>query len=234
MNKLLQNTYVRYGLALMIGAAIGAIFYPTKSIEREIESKYQSKIERLESDRRYIEEKYSQELRREINSNVEYRKETNKKISSLKTENTHLKQNVKEKTLKIVKPDGTIVEETFKESETEVVSKVVTSIKQEFNEKVSSIEKKWETVHKKRVRAIIDKHDKEIKQKEEIISSYKKKETIKINHRSFAIAAGKLNDDNYYGNVSYDIFGPVFINGHFEANNKFEVDKLGVGIGLRF
>ena len=232
--KILKNKWAQFGLTLLIGVAIGAIFYPTKHIEREIESKYQREIDTLKTDRKYIEEKYSQELNKEIRSNVKYREDTSKKLSSLKTENTRLKQQVKERTLKIVKPDGTIVEETFRESQTEVVSKVVTEVRQEFDRKVSSIENKWKRVHERRVRDIKAKHEQELKQKDKLISTYKKKEEIKINPRSFGIAAGVMSDGGYYGNVSYDIFGPVFINGHIDTNKELDDNRIGGGFGLRF
>lgn len=234
MKQLLSNEYVRYTLILLVGVGIGAIFYPTKSIEREIESKYQSKIERVQQERRYIEEKYSQELNREIKSNIEYRKEIEKKMSSLKTENTELKQKVKERKLKIVKPDGTIVEETFKETDTEMVSRVVTEIRSEFNEKVSSIEKKYEKVHEKRVREIKDKYLKKIKEQEQVISEYKKKESIKINERNFGISLGMLDNDDFFSNVSYDIYGPFFLDVHLQSDRELEDKRFGLGLGLRF
>ena len=232
--KILNNPWVRYTLTLVVGVTVGAIFYPTKNIEREIESKYQRQVETLKEERNYIQEKYSAELNREIKSNIEYRKQTEQKISSLRTENTRLQSQMKKRKLKIVKPDGTIVEETFEESQTEVVSQVVTSIKQEYSQKVQSIENKWKRVHERRIRDIKASYEKKIAEKENVISSLKKKEEIEINPRSFSIGVGALTDGNYYGNASYDIFGPVFINGHFDTNKEFNDNRAGIGFGLRF
>lgn len=232
--KILDNTWFRYLLTLVIGIAIGAVFYPTKNIEREVESKYQSQIETLKSEKNYIQEKYSQELNREIKSNIDYREEAQRQLISLKTENTQLKQQVKERTLKVVKPDGTIVEETFKESQTEVVTKVITEVKEEFNKKVSSIEAKWEKIHENRVRDIKKKYEQDIKQKEEIISSYKAKEKIEINPKKFSLAVGKMSNSNNYSNLSYDIFGPLFLNMQLESSKDFKDSAAGLGIGIKF
>lgn len=234
MNKLTQNPIIKYVIAFAIGIGIGAVFYPSKTIEREIESKYQSKIERLGEEKKYIESKYSEELNKEIKSNIEYRKDTEQKISSLHIENTQLKQKVKERSIKIIKPDGTITEETFKETDTEVVSRVVSEIKSEFNEKVASIESKWETIHRNRVTEIKSMYEKQLKEKEETISEYKMKEKITINKRAFGISIGIKNDEEYFSSIQYDIYGPFFLDLHFEANKELNDNGAGIGFGMRF
>lgn len=234
MNKILSNKYVRYLVALGIGVAIGAVFYPSKSIDREVETKYRRKIEKLQEEKMSLQSSYEEKLRKEFKQNVEVQAELKRKYQSVKTENKKLQQKVSEKTLKIVKPDGTIVEETIKESETEIISKVVTEIREEFNTKVRSIENKWQMIHKDRVTKIKKKYDKKLKEKDETISSLKKKEKVEINKRSFGIAAGVLDDQSYYTNGSYDIFGPVFLNIHFETDRQLDEKRGGIGIGLRF
>lgn len=234
MKKILDNNLVRYGIVLAIGAAIGAIFYPTKNIEREIEAKYQSKIEILKKEQITINEKYAKEYSEKVVENKTLKQEASSKISSLTTENTQLKQQVKERTLKIIKPDGTIVEETFKESQTEVISKVVTDIKQEYTQKVTSIENKWKTVHEKRVRELKTKYELDLKKKQEELSEYKKKESIQTNPRNFGIAIGKMSNSDYYSNISYDVYGPFFIDFQFQSNPTLSNGMGGAGIGVRF
>lgn len=234
MNKLLQNTYVRYGVALAIGAAISAIFYPTKSIEREIEAKYESKKELLIEDFKTINnriEKEKTELSQEVK---QLQIESSAKISSLKVENTQLKSKVKESKFKIVRPDGTVEEKWFKESETDIVSSTITSIKSEYARKVKSIENKWKTVHTKRVKIIKENYEKKLQEKETVIASYKKKESIQINPRSFGVAFGVMSDDQYYGNISYDVYGPWFLNLQVESDQEFQNGSGGFGLGLRF
>jgi hypothetical protein len=43
-----------------------------------------------------------------------------------------------------------------------------------------------------------------------------------------------MTDDMYYGNVSYDVYGPWFLNLHVEADNEFQNGVGGLGLGWRF
>lgn len=234
MKKVLNNPLIRHSLILVLGVAIGAIFYPTKHIEREIEQKYQSKIQRIKEESKFKEVVYKDAIDKQIALSIKIERESNEKISSLKIENNSLKQKVKERKLKIVKPDGTVVEESFRESETEAVSRVITDVRQEFNTKVKSIENKWKKVHEKRVVEIKEKYEKKLEEKQKIIAEYKKKESIKVNPRSFGLAAGVMSDNQYYGNISYDVFGPLFLNLQIESDRNFQDSSGGIGLGFRF
>lgn len=234
MNKLLSNKYIQFIVTIGIGITLGALFYPSKTIERELETKYERKIERLVDEHSKKTSQLTEENKKLSKKITEVQIESSKKVSSLKIENTKLKQKTQERTLKIVKPDGTIVEQTFKESETEVVSKVITDVRQEFVTKVKSIEKKWESIHKKRVSSIKEEYSKKIKEKDKVISSLKQSEKIQINKKSFAVAVGVLRDKGYYTNLSYDLVGPVFINMQLQSDEGFSNNRAGVGVGLKF
>lgn len=234
MKKLLEYKYALPVLCLLGGIAIGAIFYPSKSITREETAKYEETIQRLENEKRDIEFKAQTEL---FNKQVEFsekKSELQTKISSLTTENTILKQSTKETMIKIIKPDGTITEKSYKESDTEIVSQIVTDIKQEFNEKVTSIENKWKEVHEKRVVAIKDTYEKQLSEKQHIIDEYSKKETIKINERKFGVSLGYTSYSKYFSSISYDVFGPFFLDLHLESDSGFSDSGAGVGLGFRF
>lgn len=238
MKKLLNNKYAIPVVALLAGIVIGAIFYPSKSITREETARYEAKIEKLETEKREIEKEMKSTVSDITELNHIRITEKEKKITSLRTENTHLKKKTKERIVKIIKPDGTITEEIVRESDTEVVSQIVTNIKQEFNEKVTSIENKWKKVHTKRVVTIRDTYEKKLAEKQHIIDTHTKKETIKINERKFGISIGYTNDDNYFSSVTYDMAGPLFLDLHLDTNLRAPNDggrnQVGIGIGLRF
>jgi hypothetical protein len=231
--KILNNSVVRYTLILVAGIAIGAIFYPSKSITREEQRKYEREIEKLKIQKEVTEKIFEKKLDEESKSHKKYKEETEKKVSVLREENYKLKQKVSEKKFRIVKPDGTIIEKWFKDSEIEQTSSIVTNIKLEFNRKVKSIENKWKKVHEERVVKIKEEFDQKIKEKDHIIASLKKKETIKINERKFGVAVGRMSDEDYYTNISYDIAGPLFLNMQVESNFD-NSSAVGFGIGLRF
>lgn len=234
LNKLSKNKFFYPVVCLLVGMAIGAIFYPSKSIHREEVSKYEAKIEKLENEKKQITSDFKANLLIQENMFKEEKRELSHKVSSLTTENTQLRQKVKERIVKIITPDGTIREETVRESDTQIVSQIVTDIKQEFNEKVASIENRWKTVHEKRVVQIKENYEKQLAEKQHIIDQYSKKETIEVNRRSFGLSIGYTVDDTFYSSVLYDVYGPFFLDLHVESNRQFNDRNLGLGIGIRF
>lgn len=234
LKKLLSNRYILSILIFLLGAGVGAIFYPSKSITREEQSRYERQIEKLENEKKQIQT----EMQSNINTLTELNKirieEKNSKISSLTSENTQLRQKVKERIVKIITPDGTIREETVRESDTQVVSQIVTDIKQEFNEKVTSIENRWKKVHEQRVVEIKEDYEKQLSEKDKTIATLSKKETIEINKRNFGISLGYTTNGTLYSSVVYDIYGPFFLDIHAESSKEFNDSNFGLGLGIRF
>jgi len=233
MKDLLKNKYVQWVLILATGIAIGAIFYPTKTIREEEQQKYERQLSLVQEQHEKTLSKEKEKFKSELNLVKTKLEETSRSIEVLKEENYQLKQKVEEGTLKIVKPDGTIVEKTYKKTETEEISKVTTQIRDEFNRKVKSIESKWVKIHKERVSKIKKEFDLEIEKKEKEIFELKKKKVVEVNKRNFGISAGFLSNKNYYTGIDYTIFGPVFIDLHTQSNFEDEF-SIGAGIGIRF
>ncbi len=229
----LQNKYVQWVLILLVGIGIGAIFYPTKTIREEEQQKYERQLKKVteqhQTEVKTMAEKHSQELS-VVKTKLE---ETHRTVDVLRNENHHLKQKVEEGTLKIVKPDGTIVEKTYKKTETEQISKITTSIKDEFTRKVKSIENKWKKIHTERLTKVKKDFDLKIQEKEKEIFELKKSRTVEINKRNFGLSVGILTNKNYYTGVSYDIYGPFFLDLHTESDLEGDF-AIGGGIGLRF
>ncbi len=234
MKELLKNNYVRYGLALLIGMAIGAIFYPSKTITSEERTKFEQAISTLEYEKKVTQEFYQGQYDEEVQSNREYREEISRNTETLREENFKLKQRVSEKRFKIVRPDGTIEERWFKESETDVISSTVTKIKEEFTRKVTSIERKWMKIHEKRIRKIKEDYEKKLAANSNTRSETFKKTKTEINKRSFGISLGITSEKNYFSSVTYDIFGPMFLDLHLESDKHFDDKEIGLGIGIRF
>ncbi len=234
MKALLQLEWIRYVTVLLIGVAIGAIFYPSKTITKEEMYELKQKVVRLENEKKFITTFFEKKINMEKSQSKKYHEQVTKNIESLKQENFRLKQKVSEKRFKIVKPDGTIEEKWFKESETDVVSSVVTKIKSEFTRKVKSIENKWKKIHEKRINKIKKMYEKKIK----LQSEYKERKVTKvkteINKRNFGISLGFTTKQNYFSSITYDIYGPFFLDILLKSNNNFSDKGAGIGIGIRF
>ena len=234
MNKVLQNPIVRYIIILIAGIAIGAIFYPSKTITTEETSKFEQKIERLETEKKNISTFFEKQLSMEKHQSRKYQEQTTKKIDSYKEENYKLKQKVSEKRFKIVRPDGTIEEKWYRESETEVVASVVTEIKEEFTRKVKSIENKWKVTHEKRIKKIKENYERKLAENITTKQSTHKKTKTEINKRNFGISLGLTSEKDYFSSITYDIAGPLFLDIHVGASQSLNDQEIGIGIGIRF
>lgn len=230
-----NNEWARCIGCLLLGCAIGAIFYPSKRIEERLETKHQLELKELKTAHSTEVASLQERLDKVTQSEKQYREETERKLSLLTTENKDLKSKQKTSFYKIIRPDGTIEIKKFTESEVNESSKVVTQIQEEFKAKIESIEKKWETIHRERVSTL----KKEFDSKEEVykkeIDTLKSSKVTEINKKSLGVEAGVTQDLDYYGHATYDLFGPVFVGGHIQVGKDLKSsNKLGVGLGLRF
>ena len=230
----MQNKYVQLILTLAIGIGIGAIFYPSKTITKEEISTYKQKIERLENEKHKIDIQYMYDLNKLEKENKQYEEVTDRKVDSLRQENFKLKQKVSEKHFKIIKPDGTIEEQWFKDSETEVVASVVTEIKEEFTRKVKSIENRWKVTHEKRVKKIKQEYERKLSEALLTTSTHYTKTKTEINKRNFGISIGVSSRKDYVSSITYDVYGPFFIDVHIGASQEFNDQETGIGLGFRF
>lgn len=234
MIKIFNIEWVRYVAVLMIGLALGAIFYPSKTITKEETTKYQEQISRLENEKKSMNSLFESQLNMEKLQSKKYQKQTTAKIDTLKKENFKLQSRVKESRFKIIKPDGTIEEKWFKESQTDIVSSTVTSIKSEYSRKVKSIENKWKKLHEKRIKKIQSDYERKLTESKKTEIQIYKKEKIEINKRSFGVSMGMMTDQRYFSSITYDLFGPVFIDIHLEFDPSTQEKEAGLGFGFRF
>lgn len=233
--KILNNQIFRYILVLIIGCGIGAIFYPSKTITKEERVKYEQIIERLKEEKKVETSNLWSLLNREQKEFKQYREESSRKTDILKEENFKLKQKVSEKKFKIVRPDGTIEEKWFRDSETDVVSSTVTRIRDEFNRKVHSIEEKWKKIHEQRIKKVKEEYESRLVESSKTKLESHKKEKVEINKRNFGISLGLTGRDlNYFSSISYDVYGPFFLDIHLETSREFQDSEAGVGVGFRF
>jgi hypothetical protein len=218
-------------LIFLLGMIIGVVFYPTKHIETKLTKIHQEEIATLkEQHQKELSVEHDKYSKLETNSK-EYHVQSELNISKLTTQVSTLKSKQKTSYYKLVKPDGTVEIKKFTESEVDESTKVVTSIQEEFKQKIDSIEKKWESIHKDRVAEI----QKDFSSKEETykktIDELQKSKVVDINKKSFGLEAGALLNGNYYGHVTYDVLGPLFLGLHSQLGTS---PTGGAGIGIRF
>jgi hypothetical protein len=211
--------------------AIGAIFYPTKRIEEKLKIRHEEETKSLKEQHSKEVEKIQDLYVETARSYREYHDESESKISTLKTEVRTLKSKQKTAYYKLIKPDGTIEIKKFSETEVDESTKVVTQIQEEFKRKIDSIEQKWTDIHKSRVSEIKKEFTLKEEQYKHRIDELEKSKVTEINKKSFGVEAGVLLNKNYYGHVTYDILGPIFLGIHGELGVS---PTAGAGLGLRF
>jgi len=241
----LKNRYVQTVAAFVIGGFAGVAFYPTKTIEErvyeETKEHYESVLEETKKTHSEESSKLQEQLTQSEQSSKEFKEEVSRNISSLKTENSELRQSQKRRKFKLIKPDGTIIEKEYEESQSSEVTSVVTEVREEFNRKVSSIENKWKTIHQERVKELKKQFEEELAKKEtQIIEKEKiveKEKITTINEKKFRVESGVTTDKTLYVYSSYPLWGPFTVGGGFSAGgstSNIDFGEARVGVGISF
>ncbi len=233
MKELLKNRSVQLGLALLIGATIGALFYPTSRVEERVRKEYQEKVEIERSEKETLRQKFTEQIDEMKEERTTRIVETTKKVAKLTYQVRELQSKKKETYYKIVRPDGTIEIRKFKESEVNESTKVITSVREEFDQKVTEIESRWKRVHIKRVKDLKKDFDMKENIYKTIISKMESERITETNAKKYGLEAGYLSSKQYYFHGNIDVFGPVFIGIHTQTDFAAEY-ALGAGVGLRF
>jgi len=244
LKALWQYDWFKVSSSLLLGAAVGVIFYPTKAVTEKEVSKvkdaYELKISEIQKTHTEESAKLSEKLVAEESARKSLEIETAKKVESLAQENRSLKQSSKKQKFKLIKPDGTIIEKEVEQSASEAASSVIVSIKEEFNQKVKSIEEKWKKVHEARVVELKKQFDQDIektKNEQKVVEKIVEKEKIvEVNKKKLRPEVGVAHDGDDlmgYMHVSYPIVGPVFLGGGISGNkSKFGEAQIGIGLEL--
>lgn len=229
-----ESKFTQFVLVFGAGLAIGAIFYPSKTIIKEVKVEDTTRIDKLTEEKKQLESKHQEELtaQKKETSNIEATFKS--KLEKLTVENRDLKSKQKTAYFKIVRPDGTVEIKKFSESEVNESTKVVTEIKQEFETKIKAIEEKWVDIHQKRVAEIKETYDSKVKEQQEHIHKLEEYQKTEINKRSTGIELGYLTNNRAYGHVSRDLFGPVFLGVHAQGALDGTGFAAGAGLGLRW
>lgn len=234
---------------LIVGVILTILFYPTKQIKEEA---YRELKEQVEQETRAIyakkEEELNERFKNEVNTltsqlekSTQDQSTLQKKVSSLTTENTKLKQKRRVETIIVKKPDGTeqthIVDVTDTESISSIHQQQLSELSETHNKQVKELESK----HQEQLVAEQSKSQKKVDEvSQELTKSYKKIEDLEkknkeitTNMRSFGIGAGYTTDRNYSGEVSYQFWGPVYM--QLSGDSDFKSDYLGrATLGIRF
>lgn len=232
VSAILQNQVVRCILCLVAGVAIGAVFYPTKSIKESLEKTHQEEISQLKQTFSQQQQMTAEIYSKTLSEYKSKQEETQHKVDTLTTQITTMKSQQKTSYYKLVKPDGTVEIRKATESDTEESNQIVTQIHEEFQQKITSIEKKWEDIHTKKVQELQSTFASKEESYKKEIDTLKQTKEVEVNKKSFGVELGETIEKNTYLHATGDIFGPVFMGIHGEYGSDHK--DIGAGIGIRF
>jgi hypothetical protein len=229
--EFLKNQYIRYILTLLVGITIGVVFYLSKRVEEKLSLKYEQEIASLKEAHSKETSNLNEKFIQISNETKSYKVEQELKVTKLTSEIKNLQSKQKTSYFKVIKPDGTIEIKKFTESEVNESSQVITQVQEEFKQKVESIEQKWSSLHKERVLKIENEFNSKESEYKKTIEELQKSKVTTTNQKRFSLEAGILSNKDYYGHVSMDIWGPIYIGiiAEHGINN-----LLGIGTGMRF
>lgn len=228
------KTIVSLLVALVIGAIIGALFYPSRELSHEerirIEENAQRQVDYYREQVVDLRESHREEVRELRQREEEYRQTIDTQIERI----DQLEKRVSTQTYKVIRPDGTIEEQTFTEQEISQESSVVISIREEFDMKIRDIQKRYSEAYTERLVEIREQVEGRLKEKQDRIAELESERRESVNRRSTRIGVGVTSDITYYGLVEKDILGPIFIHGIVETPSDDRSLRGGVGLGISF
>lgn len=227
----MNNVWVRYILILLLGITVGAVFYPTKRIDEKISQKYEQQISTMKEQHNTELKEVQESLIKSEQQTAQVQTDSEQKIFTLTTQISELKSKKKQTTYKIIKPDGTVIERTTSEEDVDNTSSTVIQAQQEYQIKIDSLTTQLKQESDQKITKIQSDFTVKEAAYQQTISSLQSSKTVSVNQKQFGLEGGMLTNRDYYGHITMDVWGPMFIG----IQGEFGTDsKAGAGIGIRF
>jgi ATP-dependent Lon protease len=226
-----NSRLTQFTLTLLLGVAIGAVLYPTKHIEEKLKKTF-------EQETTVLKQQHAQELQQEqektnkvTSEYSQYKVTSEAKITSLTTQVTSLKLHQKKTFFKIVHPDGTVEERASSTTDSEEEQQVSQEIRQEYKQQLEQQVTRLEQIQIEKVVSLQKEWDSKEQDYKKQISTLEQSKIVDINPKNFTLDVGMLTNMDYYGHVSYNLFGPFVLGlqGQFGSS-----PAAGAGLGLKF
>jgi len=228
----MSNQWVRYAGVLIVGVTIGVIFYPSKNIKETLTKHYEQQIQT-------INEQHSQQLTQVIKTYSQTvsdmktkQSQSDASVKQLTTQVSQLQSHKKTTYYKIVHPDGTIEIRASTEADQDQSSSVSTQIQAEYQQKLQEQQTQLQVTHQQEMTTLQQSFDQKESTYKQQIEDLQKTKSVTTNPKKFGVEGGMLTDKDYYGHVSYDVWGPFFLGLHTQFGPSDSA--VGAGIGLRF
>lgn len=218
-------------LVFIAGGVVAAVFYPTKQIKDTVAKMYQQQIVVIQQQNAKETESQKATFEKLSSEYSSYKTQTDAQISQLTTQVRNLKTHTKVTSVKVVHPDGTVEEHTVSENDTDQTEEINQQIKQEWQQKTDQAVQATTQQFQQQISTMQSQWASKEESYKQTISTMQETKTVTTNPKKFGVEAGLLTNSDYYGHITYDLWGPFFIGGHGELGSH---PAGGVGLGLRF
>jgi len=241
LQALAQQKWFQLLAALMIGMAVGAIFYPKKNTEEktteQIASQYEQQIQQLTQKQATEVKTLNDKITSEETDKQQIQQTMSQQIQTLNTENDSLKQSSTKTISKVVKPDGTVIENETDNSTSDSTKSDIAKAQSDFNSQLTAVQEQDKKHEEDVVSQVTQQLNEQISTlKTQIASSTTKIETDKkteSNPSKLRPEIGITSNLNGYVHATYTLFGPVFV-GAGVSGTTTHFDEARIGLGIEF
>lgn len=228
----LGNRYVQLVGALVAGALLSALFYPSSQTEERIKQKYEQITKQKVQEQRDITTSVVKEYNSLSQTYRNLQDEYKSKVSQLTSTIQEMTSSRIEIFYKLTKPDGTIEERRYFEYRNTATAKMLTDLKTDYERKMQETQSETQKKHEAEVAQMKDSYSRQIASLTKKISILEKETTTTINPKKFGLEAGATLERRGYAHATYTFWGPMFLGTHYETDGTKSSFGMGLGINL--
>ena len=222
---------LQFALVFVAGGTVAAVFYPTKQIKETLQKTFQQQITTIQqqnSQTLATQQASYQKLQQQYS---DYQTQTSQKINELTNQVSNFKKHKKAVRIKITHPDGTIEERDTIVSDVDQTQEITQQVQAEWQQKVDDAVRTTTQEYQQQISKMQSDWSSKEQSYQVQIATLSQTKTETINPKNFTLDVGMLTDADYYGHVTYNLWGPYILGlqGQFGPS-----PAAGAGLGLHF
>jgi hypothetical protein len=222
---------LQFALVFIAGGAVAAIFYPTKQIKESLTKTFQSQISTLNQQHSSEISQMAQVSDQKIQDLTQTNSTLTSKVTELTSQVSDLKSHQQKNYTKVIHPDGTIEITASSEKDSDSSSDNTTDMQTTISQQVATATSKITQDYESKISTLQQQWDSKEQSYQSQISTLTQTKSVTTNPKNFTLDVGGITNGDYYGHVTYDVWGPFVLGlqGQFGTSS-----AAGAGIGLKF
>jgi myosin heavy subunit len=229
--ELLKNRYAQLAAAVLAGALLTALLYPSSQTTESIKQEYQTLMDKKVQEQKDITSSVTKSLDEMSQNFKTLNDQYTSKVSELNQTISQMSSHKTEIHYKITKPDGTIEERSYFESEDTASTQMISEMKSDYERKLQQTESDLQQKHDQELTQIKSTYSLQVAELNQTISKLEKDKTVIVNPKKWGFELGATADMTAYLHTSYVFWGPLFIGSHYEIDRNKKTN-VGAGLGI--